>query len=420
MRILRSSRLILLALLLSLVPASSFAGVYISVGFAPPVLPVYEQPPCPEPGWLWTPGYWAYGDDGYYWVPGSWVPAPYVGALWTPPYWGWSSGLYVFHPGYWGQHVGYYGGVNYGFGYMGIGFVGGAWHGHDFAYNTAVVRVNNVRIHNVYVDRTVVRNYTVVNDRRVAYSGGPGGIRHDPRPEERVAMHDRHEAPTVYQQEHIQAARADRNLYVKNNGGRPQTLAVERPMGTDRHAGPDNARPSANAPNVHQGDNRPESRPAPGVQTHQSMQHGTASNIPNEQQRNTNQGRVEQQSRPEARPAPQHQQVPETRPQQQPRQMPESRPTPETRQAQQYHPAPQERSQQQSRPMPESHPAPQHQQVPEARPQQQSRPMPESRPAPHPQQQSRPMPESHPMPQHNAPETHQAPQQNHKPDQKPH
>ncbi len=32
---------------------------------------------------------------------------------------------YVFHPGYWGQHVGYYGGVNYGFGYMGIGFVGG-------------------------------------------------------------------------------------------------------------------------------------------------------------------------------------------------------------------------------------------------------------------------------------------------------
>jgi hypothetical protein len=65
MRILRSSRLILLALLLSLVPASSFAGVYISVGFAPPVLPVYEQPPCPEPGWLWTPGYWAYGVHGH-------------------------------------------------------------------------------------------------------------------------------------------------------------------------------------------------------------------------------------------------------------------------------------------------------------------------------------------------------------------
>ena len=78
---------------------------------------------------MWTPGYWAYGDDGYYWVPGAWVPAPYEGALWTPPYWGWSSGLYVFHGGYWGPHVGYYGGVNYGFGYMGIGFVGGMWRG---------------------------------------------------------------------------------------------------------------------------------------------------------------------------------------------------------------------------------------------------------------------------------------------------
>ncbi len=135
MQLLRSSRWLLLGLLLSLVPASSYAGVFISVGFAPPVLPVYEQPPCPEEGWMWTPGYWAYGDDGYYWVPGTWVPAPYEGALWTPPYWGWSGGLYVFHTGYWGPHVGYYGGVNYGFGYMGIGFIGGRWHGHDFEYN---------------------------------------------------------------------------------------------------------------------------------------------------------------------------------------------------------------------------------------------------------------------------------------------
>ena len=33
--------------------------------------------------------------------------------------------------GYWGPHVGYYGGVNYGFGYMGVGFAGGAWRGDD-------------------------------------------------------------------------------------------------------------------------------------------------------------------------------------------------------------------------------------------------------------------------------------------------
>ena len=185
--------------LFALIPASSSAAVFISVGFAPPVLPVYVQPPCPEPGWMWTPGYWAYGDDGYYWVPGTWVPAPYVGALWTPGYWGWGGGLYVWHPGYWGPHVGYYGGVNYGFGYMGIGFVGGMWAGGAFRYNTAVMRVNTTVIHNTYVDNTIVRNNTVVNDRHVAYSGGPGGINHQPTPEENRYSHEQHVAPTSYQ-----------------------------------------------------------------------------------------------------------------------------------------------------------------------------------------------------------------------------
>ena len=68
---------------------------------------------------MWTPGYWAYSDDtgDYYWVPGAWVPAPYGGALWTPPYWGWYDGHLRFNEGYWGAHVGYYGGVNYGFGF---------------------------------------------------------------------------------------------------------------------------------------------------------------------------------------------------------------------------------------------------------------------------------------------------------------
>ena len=114
MRLFRSARWLLLSLLVCLVPASSFAGVFISVGFGPPVLPVYEVPPCPQPNLIWTPGYWAYGDDGYFWVPGAWVPAPFPGGLWTPGYWGWNNGLYVYNPGYWGFHVGYYGGINYG------------------------------------------------------------------------------------------------------------------------------------------------------------------------------------------------------------------------------------------------------------------------------------------------------------------
>ena len=229
----KSMRVMLLALFLCVIPASSWAGVFISVGFAPPVLPVYVQPPCPEPGLMWTPGYWAYGPDGYYWVPGTWVPAPYVGALWTPPYWGWSGGLYVFHAGYWGPHVGYYGGVNYGFGYMGIGFVGGVWHGGAFAYNTAVVNVNRTVIHNVYVDNTIVRNNTIVNNNHVAYSGGPGGINHQPTPEERAAVNEHHFAASSAQTQHETAAMHNVNSYTSHNGGHPSNLAMARPAGAN-------------------------------------------------------------------------------------------------------------------------------------------------------------------------------------------
>ena len=74
------------------------AGVFISVNVGPPVLPVYAQPPLPAPGYIWTPGYWAYGDAGYYWVPGVWVQPPRVGVLWTPGYWGFVGGAYAWHP----------------------------------------------------------------------------------------------------------------------------------------------------------------------------------------------------------------------------------------------------------------------------------------------------------------------------------
>src|SRR5262249_20289954 len=76
-------------------------------------------------GYIWTPGYWAYGDDGFFWVPGTWVLIPEPGLLWTPGYWGWDDGgFYVFHDGYWGLHVGFYGGIDYGFGYVGFGYQG--------------------------------------------------------------------------------------------------------------------------------------------------------------------------------------------------------------------------------------------------------------------------------------------------------
>ncbi len=75
------------------VPAAAQPAIIVSVQIAPPLLPVYAQPPIPEVGYLWTPGYWAYGQAGYYWVPGTWVQPPIAGVLWTPPYWGWSNGV---------------------------------------------------------------------------------------------------------------------------------------------------------------------------------------------------------------------------------------------------------------------------------------------------------------------------------------
>ena len=234
MRSFRFMRVMLLALLVCVIPATSNAAVFISVGFAPPPLPVYEQPPCPEAGWMWTPGYWAYGPDGYYWVPGTWVPAPYEGALWTPGYWGWGSGLYVWHPGYWGRHVGYYGGVNYGFGFFGVGFAGGMWSGGAFRYNTAVMHVGP-GIHNTYVDRTVIERNTIVNNNRVAFSGGPGGINHPPTVQENAYSHEQHMAATSVQTQHESTAMHNVNNYASHNGGRPANLASARPAGGNAH-----------------------------------------------------------------------------------------------------------------------------------------------------------------------------------------
>ena len=140
-------------------------------GLEPPAIPVYAQPICPGPGYLWTPGYWAWSDDaGYYWVPGTWVLAP-IGMYWTPGYWGWGGGYYMWHPGYWGPHVGFYGGINYGFGYTGVGFYGGEWRGGGFYYNRSVTNVSVTNVTNVY-NRTVIVN----NVNRVSYNGGEGPV----------------------------------------------------------------------------------------------------------------------------------------------------------------------------------------------------------------------------------------------------
>jgi len=200
-------------------------GIGFTIGIAPPVLPVYVQPPLPAPGYIWTPGYWAYGDAGYYWVPGTWVQPPMVGVLWTPGYWGYTGGFYGWHPGYWGPHIGFYGGVNYGFGYGGIGFCGGEWRGGVFAYNGAVANFGGVHVTNVYVDRNVVVHNTIYNANHVAYNG-PGGIDRQPSPEESRFGNEHHVAPTSNQMQHQTMAAQDRSQLASVNHGRPGTAAI--------------------------------------------------------------------------------------------------------------------------------------------------------------------------------------------------
>jgi WXXGXW repeat (2 copies) len=223
---LRTLYLALFVGLVSLAPTSAKAqiAVGISIRVAPPAIPVYVQPACPVEGYLWTPGYWAYGDDGYYWVPGVWIAPPRVGVLWTPGYWGWGGGVYAWHAGYWGPHIGFYGGVNYGFGYGGVGFVGGEWRGGRFAYNTAVVNVNTTVIHNTYVNKTVIVNNTT----RTSFNGGPGGISRRENEEELRASHESHIQPTSAQLSHQHMASTNRANFASENHGRPATPAMSR------------------------------------------------------------------------------------------------------------------------------------------------------------------------------------------------
>ena len=188
---------------LALGSTTAFSQVSITVEIAPPPLQVYDQPPCPDDGYIWTPGYWAYGDNAYYWVPGAWVQPPEVGVFWTPPYWGWDDSAYVFYPGYWGQNVGYYGGNNYGYGYGGHGYGGGRWQGGHFSYNTAVNNVSSAHVQSTYADRTAMNNKTS----KVSYNGGKGGVQVQPTAQERqFANARRTQTATSAQQSPVRTA----------------------------------------------------------------------------------------------------------------------------------------------------------------------------------------------------------------------
>ncbi|MEW9624879.1 YXWGXW repeat-containing protein [Rhodanobacter geophilus] len=248
--LLRSAAALLAAAVIAAIPGRAHAGVFVSVRVAPPPLPVYVQPPIPGPGYIWTPGYWAWGDGGYYWVPGAWVLAPFVGALWTPGYWGWSGGVYIFHAGYWGRHVGFYGGINYGYGYGGHGYDGGYWRGGGFYYNRSVNHVTN-NITHVY-SRTVINRGNIGN--RISYNGGPHGIAARATPQQQAWARGGRQAPHA-------ATAAQRNGALRSAGYAPHANAPMQSGGGTRYS------PSAAGNGYRGAPNRPQSYQARSYQT---------------------------------------------------------------------------------------------------------------------------------------------------------
>ena len=228
---------------------------------APPPLPDYEQPPCPEDGYLWTPGYWGWSGAGYYWVPGTWVQPPRMGVLWTPGYWAFAGGAYAFHAGYWSPHVGYYGGINYGYGYPGRGFVGGGWHGNRYSYN---------------------RDVDHGRGNRASYNGGAGGTAAAPTGEDRHFWRESHGAPTPMQQQHIRQAAQNPEFFARANGGHPAIAATPRPAAFNapgvvgaRGAGPQiggRAQPPAESQPQFRGRGLNQNQPATQLQAPQGPQ----------------------------------------------------------------------------------------------------------------------------------------------------
>ena len=204
----------------------------------PPPIPEYDQPPPPAPEYIWTPGYWAWNNDDYYWVPGVWVPPPQPGLLWTPSYWAFENGLYLFRRGYWGPRIGFYGGINYGYGYFGHGYEGGRWDGDRFYYNAVVNNLGPAPPPNVYrapvtINNTVVNNVTTLNTiknvNRTSFVGGPQGLRAAPTPQERQAASEQHLPPTAQQRQQARTAAVNPQQFLDANKGKPPVAATQRP-----------------------------------------------------------------------------------------------------------------------------------------------------------------------------------------------
>lgn len=199
-------------------------SVTVKTQQAPPPLPDYVQPACPGDGYIWTPGYWSWATNDYYWVPGLWTMPPAINLLWTPGYWGFMDGFYGWYPGYWGSQVGYYGGINYGFGYFGTGFYGGRWERGHFMYNTAVWHVDK-NIHNTYVNKVNIN----INNRNKSSFNGSGGVNYRPNKDELRGIQN-HNPASKDQRDHEQNMGREKGQF-HNTNPKPAIHSMNAPGG---------------------------------------------------------------------------------------------------------------------------------------------------------------------------------------------
>ncbi|HEX3745966.1 MAG TPA: hypothetical protein VHW09_18625 [Bryobacteraceae bacterium] len=375
----------------------------------PPPLPQYSQPPCPGDDYAWTPGYWDYSDSGYYWVPGAWVLAPYVGALWTPPWWGYANGEYLWHAGYWGPHIGFYGGIDYGFGYTGRGYYGASWRNGALYYNRSVTNINSRAVHNVYDYRVSSTGHG-----RVSYNGGRGGIAVQPTAQEMAARRDPHRAPVAAQVDHARSAAADRSQFAAGRAA-PSHLVAAQSLHTDYRAPagrtapapaartPETARPAGHGAERTPEAARPGARPLPAERPNTESARGPAEPARGPQAAPPQQQANRQQRAPEQHAAPTQQANRAQRPTEQhaapPQQVNRAQRPPE------QHAAPPQQANRAQRP-PEQHAAPQQQRARQMQQANREKRAPEQHAAP-PQQHA---PQAHPPEQHAAPQQH-APEQ---------
>jgi hypothetical protein len=246
-------------------------------------------------------------------VPGTWVLAPAPGYLWTPGYWAFAGGGYLWHFGYWSDEVGYYGGINYGYGYFGSGYSGGRWDRGAFNYNRSVNNINTRLVHHVYT-QAVSHN---PNRARTSFNGGPGGVATQPSAAEANIPAGRRMEPTEHQSRHEHSALEAPAQRASVNHGAPQLAATRKPsefvargMEPQRLAPSQPARPA-------QPQAQPSRQQAP-LDRQATPQAAQAAQAPREQPR---QQSAQPQAQPQAQPPRQQErpQVRESREQREPR-----------------------------------------------------------------------------------------------------